>query len=77
MKKKVRNNDSDVIQVRDDIYVSKSSIDVIVHTDTHPSNNEKMGEYKWIIYFRDSHYSWIILSEREFNKYIKPLQLSY
>ena len=77
MKKKIRNNDSDIIQIRDDLYLSKSSIDVIVYTDINPNNNEKMGEYQWVIYCRNSHFVWIMLSDREFNKYIKPLQLNY
>ena len=73
MKKKVRNDNSDIIQVRDDIYVSKSSIDVIVHTNIHPDNNAKMSEHKWVIYFKNSHFSWIMISDKEFNKYIKHL----
>lgn len=71
MKKNKRIKDlNDIIQVREDIYIQKSNIDCIVKTKTNPKDNSTLKDYVYVIYLKNSKYSWIQLSIDQYNKYM-------
>ena len=67
--RKTKNN---LLQLRDDIYVSINNIDAIVKTDVDPKTNNKLSVPVYIIYLKNSKYSWVSVSIQEFNDLIKP-----
>lgn len=69
---KRRKNKNSLLQLRDDIYVNINNIDTIVRTDVDPKTNNILGDPIYIIYLKNSKYSWVSVSISEFNDLIKP-----
>ena len=69
---KRRKNKNSLLQLRDDIYVNINNIDTIVRTDVDPKTNNTLGDPIYIIYLKNSKYSWVSVSISEFNNLIKP-----
>lgn len=71
MKKQYKKNN--IVQVRDDFFIPLNRIDVIEKTNKVPnSDNKYYDEERYIIWFvSGSHYNWISLTEKTYNKYLK------
>lgn len=69
---KRRKNKNSLLQLRDDIYVNINNIDTIVRTDVDPKTNNTLDTPIYIIYLKNSKYSWVSVSISEFNNLIKP-----
>jgi len=62
-----------IIKLRDDLYVNINQIDCIIKTDTHPTDNSKLSETKYCVYFiKNSHYTWALITKKEFDNNVKP-----
>ena len=69
---KRRKNKNSLLQLRYDIYVNINNIDTIVRTDVDPKTNNTLDKPIYIIYLKNSKYSWVSVSISEFNNLIKP-----
>ena len=67
-----KNKKSDVLQIRDDIVLNINNIDVILKTSLNPKDNTQLKEDMYVIYLNNSKYSYIMITQEEFNTYIKP-----
>lgn len=67
-----KNKKSDILQIRDDIVLNINNIDVILKTSLNPKDNTQLKEDMYVIYLNNSKYSYIMITQEEFNMYIKP-----
>lgn len=67
-----KNKNSDILQIRDDIVLNINNIDVILKTSLNPKDNTQLKEDMYVIYLNNSKYSYIMITQEEFNTYIKP-----
>lgn len=67
-----KNRKSDILQIRDDIVLNINNIDVILKTSLNPKDNTQLKEDMYVIYLNNSKYSYIMITQEEFNTYIKP-----
>jgi hypothetical protein len=67
-----KNKKSDILQIRDDIVLNINNIDVILKTSLNPKDNTQLKEDMYVIYLNNSKYSYIMITQEEFNTYIKP-----
>ena len=71
MKRRLKS--TQILQVRADVYINTDQIDTIVYTDKDPKDNQTKLEKKYYVMYlkKNSKYNWIMLSEEEFNTYVK------
>jgi hypothetical protein len=67
-----KNKNVNVLQIRDDIVLNVNNIDVILKTNLNPKDNAHLKEDMYVIYLNNSKYSYIMITQEEFNTYIKP-----
>lgn len=67
-----KNRKSDILQIRDDIVLNINNIDVILKTSLNPKDNTQLKDDMYVIYLNNSKYSYIMITQEEFNTYIKP-----
>lgn len=60
-----------IIKLRDDISVNIDTINTVVKTYVNPKTNEQLVDPLYVVYFTNGQYSWISLSEDNFNKNLK------
>lgn len=68
--RKPKNNN--ILQIRDDIVLKIDNIDIILKTNINPKDNAHLKEDMYVIYLNNSKYSYIMITQEEFNTYIKP-----
>lgn len=67
-----KNKSKNLVQLRDDVVVGSDKIDIILKTNKNPKDNTTLSEDIYVVYLnKDSKYSYIIITEEDFKKYIK------
>lgn len=67
--KKLKTN---IIQVREDVYVNIDNIDSIIKTTKDPKDNSVLDKPMYVVYLKNSKYNWIGVDTKEFETLIKP-----
>ena len=67
---KSKKNNIDLIQLRDDLFISKSSIDYVIKVKENPFTNEKYNDFIYIVYLKNCSIEWVQLNEEEIKKYL-------
>ncbi len=67
-----KNKNVNVLKIRDDIVLNVNNIDIILKTSLNPKDNAQLKEDMYVIYLNNSKYSYIMITQEEFNTYIKP-----
>ena len=67
---KNRKNNTDLIQLRDDLFVSKTSIDYVIKVKENPFNHKTYEDFIYIVYLKNCSIEWVQLDEEEFKKYL-------
>ena len=66
---KVRKLKKQIVKLKDNFYVNINSIDTILFTNVDPRTNTKLGKDVYIVYLKNSAYSYTVVSEKECMKY--------
>lgn len=69
--KSKRSKDDIIIQLRNDVFVNKNNIDLIIKTNVNPKDGSTFDTECYLVYLKNSKYNWVQVSENEFNTYIK------
>ena len=67
----MKHKKSNIIQVRDDVFVPLDNIDIIIKTKTNPKDNSTLKDYIYVIYLKNSKFQWISVDITDYNKYLK------
>jgi len=67
----MKHKKSNIIQVRDDVFVPIDNIDIIIKTKTNPKDNSTLKDYIYVIYLKNSKFQWISIDIEDYNKYLK------
>ncbi len=67
-----KNKNVNVLKIRDDIVLNVNNIDIILKSSLNPKDNAQLKEDMYVIYLNNSKYSYIMITQEEFNTYIKP-----
>ena len=65
---KSKKNNIDLIQLRDDLFISKSSIDYVIKVKENPFTKTTYNDFIYIVYLKNC--SVVQLNEEEFKKYL-------
>ena len=68
-----KHKNQEIVQLREDFFVNKDNIDSIIKTNIDPRDKTKLEEDIYVIYLKNSHYTWISINKEQFNKYIKNI----
>ena len=74
MVKKQQKNEPFIIRLDENRFVNRDNIDCIYKTDKIPDSTtgEKWNQPNYVIYLKNSRYTWMSVNEEHFNKYVKP-----
>ena len=67
---KSKKNNIDLIQLRDDLFISKSSIDYVIKVKENPFTHTTYTDFIYIVYLKNCSVEWVQLNEEEFKKYL-------
>lgn len=67
---KNRKSNTDIIKLRDDLFISRLNIDYIIKVNENPFTKEKYDDFIYIVYLKNCSIEWVQLNKEEIKKYL-------